>query len=231
MKFLNGSLITNPRGSIGGITFSQGPAGNFARCRRIPINKRSLAQTNQRSIAGQLSQFYKGIGTSNINDWKALSLLLPQVNKLGQTYYWTSLQLFLNINIPLYISSQAVLSSPPSITANNVPQLVALAVDFDISPPTPHITFTWTSIISPNQHPIIFSAVPIGLSKKAPDYYKLTSIVTGSSSSGYDANLDYYSKISGVVRSGDKVFFKIYVLDWLSGFKSQLQYISAIAHT
>jgi hypothetical protein len=229
MKFLNGSLITNPRGSIGGITFSQGPAGNFARCRRIPINKRTVTQLTQRSITGRLSQRYKGIGTTNINNWKALALLLPQMNKLMQVYYWTPLQLYLYINVPLYISGQPVLDSPPSITGNNVPQLSALSVTIVGSGLTVLIGFTWTAIVSGTQHPIISASFPMGLSKKSPDYYKMCSIVTTPNSAAFDASTDYINKIGIGVHVGDKIFFKIYVLDWATGFRSQVQYISAIA--
>jgi hypothetical protein len=228
MKFLNGSLITNPRGSIGGITFSQGPAGNFARERRIPINKKSVAQLVQRSLAGRLSQYAKSLSTSQINDWKALSLLFPRTNSLHQTYYLTWLQLFLYINIPLYIAGQTILDDPPDISSNVVTQLSSLAVVAQNTGLGASIVFTWTAIVPANFHPFIFASFPYMTSKKAPDYYKLVQFVSTNNSSGQDISATYAAKVSSYWQPGQKIFFKIYVLDYLHGWRSQEQFINTI---
>jgi hypothetical protein len=94
-----GGGVTDIRGSIGGTTFSRGPAGAYARQRVKPVNPCTQLQVARRARVSYLAAAWTNVlDQADRNTWIARAQAMTFLNKVGDAVNITGLSLFLRLN-------------------------------------------------------------------------------------------------------------------------------------
>lgn len=157
-----GPIISEARGSVGGVVFSRGRAGTFARSRVKPVYN----PTNRRTLwtSGMpvcYTMWLSELTDEDREDWNTLAAASEFTNALGDVHHLSGWALFLRLNSILRFISPLMMipGAPPNAFAAHVPFTLAndgagnLTVDFDgalvagdhvyfwASPALPHTKF------------------------------------------------------------------------------------------
>lgn len=184
MALINlGGGVTDIRGSIGGTCFSRGPAGNYARARRKPINPRSNAQMLVRANLGRLTDDWSTVLTEPEREsWRQYASGTNFKNALGQTIKITGLAAFLRTSALLLLIGEDVQETAPVETGQAGP----LSYEFSIDAAEQEISI---DVINPpwdkdtnDDHAIFFMGLPNPAGRLAlPRLWKYLTVVTGNS--------------------------------------------------
>jgi len=113
-NILLGAMVSDIRGSVGGVTFSRGAGGQIARTRVKPVNPATAAQGQRRSLVAQFGDAWSSVLTQvyrdGWNDWAGGS---TWTNKVGTSAIITGLAAFLRLNSLLMQAGKARRDPPP----------------------------------------------------------------------------------------------------------------------
>jgi hypothetical protein len=110
-----GGGVTDIRGSIGGTTYSRGPAGNIARRRVKPVNPSSSRQCSRRNTFDQLShEWVRNLTEDERTAWRYYASNTNFVNALGATIQISALACFIRTNALRLMIGQALTSVAPT---------------------------------------------------------------------------------------------------------------------
>ena len=98
---IKGSFVSQPSGSLGGITASHNRSGTYLRARVIPVNPNTVFQQAIRNIAGNLATAWVTSLTQVQRDaWDVYGTNVAMLNRVGDTIFLTGLNHFLRSNTP-----------------------------------------------------------------------------------------------------------------------------------
>lgn len=123
--------VSDIRNSIGGVTFSKGPFGNFIRERVIPTNPQSSGQADVRGNFTTLATAWRGLTDNQRAAWAAYAATVQKTNSLGQPYNPLPLNAFISGNsVALQAGAPQVSAGPTtpglSPSAGTVPAQIAV---------------------------------------------------------------------------------------------------------
>jgi hypothetical protein len=130
MKIKWGMFITDGAGKSGGNVMSANRSGNYVRQRITPVNPQSPVSQSRRAYFSQLTQLWKGLSAINIGLWNAATINYPRLDRIGNTYYPSGFNLFIELNLNCLIGGFAYLSAPPVKLIPITPTFSSLTVDF-----------------------------------------------------------------------------------------------------
>lgn len=114
-NLLFSAIVSDARGSIGGVTLSRGRGGAIARARVKPVNPRSVLQNTRRANAAYLAKFWSNdLTEQQRDDWRAYAAGTNWTNKLGQSISGSGNAAFLRHNTLTIISGVTVRSEAPT---------------------------------------------------------------------------------------------------------------------
>ena len=95
-----GALVAGIRGTIGGVTFSAGPSGPFARLWSRGPTPQTEAALIVRGLISHLGAPWAGMTDQQRQDWTDFGLAPPETdtNSLGEIYFLTGWQWFVRVN-------------------------------------------------------------------------------------------------------------------------------------
>jgi hypothetical protein len=115
MQF-RGTIVTDLRGSLDGITASRNRSGGYLRNRTKPVNPNTPLQAASRLILGNLSIQWSSVLTQEQrDDWKQWAEALPWTNKLGDPTLLTGQQAYNLVNAPRANVALSIFTDPPSV--------------------------------------------------------------------------------------------------------------------
>ena len=115
---IKGTFVSQPSGSLGGITASHGRSGTYLRARVVPVNPNTVWQQAVRNIAGNLATAWVTQLTSVQREaWEAYAAQVAMTNAVGDTIYLTGLNHFLRSNTPRIQAGLARVDDGPTIYA------------------------------------------------------------------------------------------------------------------
>lgn len=80
-----GALVSEVRGSIGGVVFARNRGGAYIRNRSIPLNPQSVRQSAVRQVFGQLSNIWStSLTAAQRTAWEVYASNVPLPNSLGE---------------------------------------------------------------------------------------------------------------------------------------------------
>lgn len=111
-------IISEGRGSVGGLTFSRNRYGLYTRTRAVPVNPNSTRQTAVRAIFAALAGGWTGVLTQAQRDaWDLYGANVTWLNKLGQPVTLTGYSHFQRSNgAILAVPGTAVLDGPTTFS-------------------------------------------------------------------------------------------------------------------
>lgn len=95
-----GPLVAGIRGSIEGMTFSNGPGGLQVRRKAKPARRVRSTQPANRSIIGYLARSWGTLTSDQRTAWKGWALVHPGINKFGDEFIMSGSNAFIRLNHP-----------------------------------------------------------------------------------------------------------------------------------
>lgn len=143
-KIKFGSVITDSRGHIGGITYAWTRFGNIARRLVTPTRRQTPATQESRSRFMTLSKrWWSTLTPTDRDDWRALAVANPRPNLWGDEYPLTGHQLYIGINSLLDQAGYPIVdAAPPDQTVSGLATISITAA----APNDLEITFTPTPL-------------------------------------------------------------------------------------
>ena len=197
-------------------------SGNYARAKRIPIDKKTSSQRLQRGQFGSISQFWRQLTSTQIGSWKSLAASIPLYDKLGNLYYRTGFQQWKFNSANLASVGNFALSSAPSISLNSFPVSVIFEVLF--IPPgtlTPmsvecYCSGTTSYIMKVFSTGVVSNGMSGGVS------WKFVTNVACRGGTVLINNIqdNYLAVFKNLPILGEQVFFKCFLIDTVGGFRS-----------
>lgn len=109
-----GDIVTGMRGSVGGATYGNSPAGFTKRNKPVPIQPISAVRTTTRSRFTYIQGLWRTLDDDQRTAWQAATINFPRVNSLGITYYLTGINLFCYCNMGQLYIGQPIITDPPA---------------------------------------------------------------------------------------------------------------------
>ncbi len=111
-----GTLITDIRGSVGGVVFSRNRSGAIARQRTTPINPKTALQSAIRAILSFVSQLWRtGTTAAQKTDWATYAANVPAKNKLGEVIRLSGFNQFVKSNTVLKAAGIPEIAAAPIV--------------------------------------------------------------------------------------------------------------------
>lgn len=228
-----GMVVSDIRGSVGGVTFSRNSSGAVARKRTAGVNPNTVAQQAVRGLFNDVAQAWRNLSSANQDTWITQAPNYTRVNRLGETVSYTGQQLFNHLNGQLLQLGQAVVDvaiPPLSIEVATAASVVAVQTTDDI---------VINGLASTGGDDIIAvyatPAMSAGRRFTSKSMYRLIQIKPASTASG---NLDVttaYENIYGVTPTdmfeGSKVFFRLLRVSTVNGQAAPIQeYVGTVVN-
>ncbi len=183
-----GSLISNIKGSIGGVTFSNLAAGIAAKKRLSGKKSKTSKQLAALQKNVRLLKLWGLLSIDNKTLWNEYAILHPRVDRYGQTKTLTGLNWYQSINTALFYIDGSTVSVPPTYgLPDELPS-------FDVTFSTTDMFVNWSTPIDEDSVQLyIFSTPPVkSTSKFNRGAYRQHSITE----SGYSSVFSIASKWS-----------------------------------
>ncbi len=128
-----GILISDARGSVGGVVFSANQSGPYLKLYTLPVNPRSPLQTAQRAIIATAAQAWQQLSSGDRTLWGTYAALPAQdlTNSLGETYSISGFLWFIRISSNLRQAGEAPRDQPPTIATPAAPTIDAAFLKTD----------------------------------------------------------------------------------------------------
>lgn len=115
-KIKFGMMMTDARGKLGGQVFSKNRAGSYIRTKVTPVNPRTVAQMESRSILGSLSTGWGGLTEAQRATWNNAVESWQKTDIFGDLKKPTGKNLYVALNKNLLQSGQSeILTAPEKI--------------------------------------------------------------------------------------------------------------------
>lgn len=111
LKF--GGIVTEGRGSVGGVTFSRNRSGAYARKRTKPVDPSSPAQNDQRTRLSSGVTQWRALDEGERRAFNAKALTTPFTNRLGEQFNPSGMNLFMRGAQLLQAAGLAPVTVPP----------------------------------------------------------------------------------------------------------------------
>lgn len=109
-------LVSEIRGSVGGVTFARNPAGPFARAKVIPVDPNSPLQVSRRGFFSTASTAWRDVLSAAQRDaWNVLGTTTLFKNALGDDFNPSGIQLYIRSSTMQQLAGLTVVSGPPAI--------------------------------------------------------------------------------------------------------------------
>lgn len=195
LKF--GAVISDARGSIEGVTFSQGRFGAFARKRAVPRLQTTAFNTVVRGRLANFARRWFGTLTAvQRTAWIDLAIANPVIDVFGNSHALTGQQLYIRVNQLRAQAGLAVLDAAPADQA--VTGLVTMSV-VATAPATLTLTFTVTPL-SAGHRLYIFASPSLSPGKVATRAdMKFIGVSAAAQASTYAAGTQYTTRFGNMI--------------------------------
>lgn len=197
-----GSVVTDIRNSIGGVTYSRNRGGSYSRARVAPLNPRSAAQTSVRQNFALNSKLWSGTLTAAQRvAWTIFAQNNPVTNVFGASKILSGNAMLMKLNQVLKQIGAAPITDPP--TDLSVPALAAvLAYDGSGSPGALLVTTAAQSVTAGVKY-YIFATRPLppGRTPQTSDYRYIKTTAAVAAAVSIDIT-DAYEAMFGEPTAG-----------------------------
>lgn len=207
-------LLTSMSGSLGGLTFSHNAGGPYVRQRSNPTQPNTPQQSLLKAFFGALATAWRATLTAaQRDDWDLYAAATPLIDKLGQEFFPSGLNMFIRGNTGLLQNGAVlVIEGPPTAGLPTMTPPACTGVDAATDVAT--ITFTagddWAS--TDDTYVLIYASRGQGASInffKGP--YQLAGSIDGDS--GVAPTSPASITVPFNISVGQKVFFRATLID------------------
>ena len=106
--------MTEAYGKMGGNIVGKNHFGIYVKKNSKPINRHSVTQQYQRGLYNQIVRVWVTLTTAQVSLWLSQVANYPRTNNIGNVYYPTPYNLFLELNLNLLLAGHSILTVPPA---------------------------------------------------------------------------------------------------------------------
>ncbi len=216
-------IIGDIRGSIGGTIFSNSGAGLVLKTKTSPVNRNTLKQNNQRIIINDLQSQWINLSDSERSCWVLWIKRFPIQQNNFNNLTINAQQAFIKINTAFRLYGKAIIIDPVFAPSTLLPisfsmQIIAGDLILDSN----------RALDNTLEFIELFCTVVVPPTRNNPGtIFKSLIFVTNNSDSHIVSSA--YTDIFGILPVvGQKIFFKVTVVDLLVGTKKGFQQESVI---
>lgn len=225
MKTQFGAIIVNGRGKIGAEVASENHYGTFLRVKVTPLDPTSSYKTLMRGYFTSVSQSWRNLSESKRLLWNSATANFSFLDCFATVRHLSGFNLFMSCNMMRVITSRSIITVPP--VPIKIPSISIVSVVADFSAAT--MILTLSANLQANQTLLIYSSLPVspGVSRFYGTFYYLFAIDVYGSLSRF-IHQQWTARLGIFPSVGSKLFFKVVVMDRLSGLTSLPSIISTI---
>lgn len=210
-----GMMMTDARGKLGGHVFTKAKSGATIRTKVTPLNPKTSAQSEARSVLGANSQAWRVLTEAQRLAWNSAAQEVSKTNAFGDTYFPSGKNYFTAVNNNLRNVGGAILVNPPALV--EMPGLTSVEVDFDLVTEQLDIA---PIFIGDSADIVLVCNATSGQSAgrynfsgkyRKFDYYALAGLPLNT------LVFDSYVSKFGVPSAGQKVSFEFYLVNEITG--------------
>ena len=129
-----GALISDIRGSAGGIVFSKNTGGNYVRLWKQPSKTKTVLRVAQRATWTGIPQMWRNLSSAIKADWITFAALPAQelTNSMGEAYYASGYNWFVKCNSRLLAAGEATISAAPTTARPAAPTISTITFEQDV---------------------------------------------------------------------------------------------------
>jgi hypothetical protein len=184
-----GSMITELKGSVGGITFHRNSSGPIARLRPKPPVNPSQLQSNQQQLLSYLVSMWGALSLSDKDSWDTMASANNHYTPWGEEKTLSGYQWFLSCNLNRLFIGDTIVETCPGYTS------VAAPATFTLEATSDDFTIEWDPEWTPEFGPtLILATAPIrqnSLKVRRPgfflEYHSFSAVSSYSIKSLYEA--------------------------------------------
>ena len=223
--FTPSALVDQLSKKIGSVVFSKNHFKQFIRIKTKPINPRSAAQTAQRNLVSSNSKDWKNLTQAQILGWNALAGQIIKSNRLGVKSSMTGENLYVACNNNIATSGGTIISTPPSLGANVINNLLGIAITCVAGV----ISMAYTAGALATDIVEISASEAMSAGRTYNSAFKKLGTFASNAVSPQSLTAMYTSIYGTAPAAGAVVFFKIRTIDQLTGFASLPEKIRVLA--
>lgn len=207
-------LLTSMSGSVGGLTFSHNRGGAYVRDRAVPTQPNTPPQALLKAFFGALSTAWRATLTAaQRDDWDLYAAATPLIDKLGQPFFPTGLNMFIRGNTGLLQNGNTVvLDGPvvPGLPTFTPPAAVSIESTTNVATISFTVGDAWVDV--DDTHVLIYASRGQGASInffKGP--YQLAGSIDGAAIGAPTSPATVTVPFN--LSDGQKVFFRATLID------------------
>lgn len=182
-----GDIITELRGSIGGITFQQNRSGKIARLRPSTLKNSTVLQNEKQTAFSSLQNSWSALSSANKALWNTFADTYTRDDRWGDTVTLSGQNWFLSINSFRELLGLSMLTTPP---VHSTPTAVP---SFDVTVTGSSIEIDYASSWgSSDDGMMIYSTFPMrGSTTSFRSAMRLTKVIDQGPFDDYDLTSDW----------------------------------------
>lgn len=212
------ALVSDIRNSLNGSTFARNRGGNYFRNKTSPINRQTPAQMTLRNAFGSIAQAWQGLTEGERQSWNDAVADFAYTDQFGDIRNLSGSQLHQKLNQNLAVVGSAMLTTAPIKvpvfqigSASVVTSAATQDMDLDLTPgPTP----ATVKIVVQATRP-----VSAGRAFLKNEYRTIHVINGGTSVTALDISTFYAARFA-TYEAGQRIGYRIWVVDTNTGIKS-----------
>lgn len=212
------ALVSDIRNSLNGSTFARNRGGNYFRNKTSPVNRQTPAQMALRNAFGSISQAWQGLSEAQRQTWNDAVSDYAYTDQFGDSRQLSGAQLHQQLNQNLAVVGAAMITTAPIKTP--VFQLASASVL--TSAATQDMDLTLAPGPLPAGVRVVVQAtrpVSAGRNFLKNEYRTIHVINGGTSVTALDISA-FYSARFATYAAGQRIGFRVWVVDTATGLKS-----------
>lgn len=212
------ALVSDIRNSLNGSTFARNRGGNYFRNKTSPINRQTPAQMVLRNAFGSIAQAWQGLTEGERQSWNDAVADFAYTDQFGDIRNLSGSQLHQKLNQNLAVVGSTMLTTAPVKvpvfqigSASVVTSAATQDMDLDITPgPTPA-----------NVKIVVQATRPVSAGRAfLKNEYRTIHVINGGTSVTALDISPFYAARFATYEAGQRIGFRIWVVDTNTGIKS-----------
>lgn len=218
-------ILSDARGAVGGSVFSRNASGPYVKANSMPTNARTLKSLAARALFGAISSCWRTKTWIEQNSWNTTATTLPQYNSMGEEFFYTGFQLFMQRNMNLAgIGIGNIIDTPgaqpdwPTIITGTSSLLIigddvegVLVLNINATPMlSPLSQFQLEIMVTPY--------ISLGITRPKESLFRRVGYYTA-----WGTEVEYedsFWSAVGVWIDGNWMFVRLYIIDTVSGART-----------
>lgn len=218
MKVKFGSLVVDGRGKVGGHVLSKNRGGAYMRTKVTPINPQTSFQTEARQRLTTFSQGWRALTEDERAAWNTSVQNFTSTDVFGDIKKPSGINLYVRLNANIELGGGTAITAPPSLATS--PEPVTLTVTADASPQALSAVFAATPVPADTAYVIEATSQQSPGRSFLKNQYRVLTVLAAAATSPANLLAAYTARFGALVE-GQKIGFRVYAIDLLTGIKGQ----------